>query len=161
MGIKCTVCQHPDVDSINLALVSGQSNRSLAAQYNLAITSIRRHKANHIPEHMSKAKEIEVIASATTLVDQTRGLLKLAQEITDESRSEGDHRTALMGIARIKDIIELLMKVTGELEEKTEINILINPQFQQIQTIIMRELEPYPSIKERIALALTETDSCR
>jgi hypothetical protein len=61
-----------------------------------------------------------------------------------------------MGIGKIKDIVELLMKVTGELDQKTEVNVNINIEFNRIQQAIFSELEPYPEVRMRIANLLEE-----
>jgi hypothetical protein len=156
MANICTVCAHKSRNKINEALISGQSIRSVAAQYNLAVTSVRRHKTNHISQNLVKAKEAQVAAQADDLLGQVKNLLQEAKDITTDAKTLGDLKTALMGIGRIKDLLELLLKVSGELEQKTEVNILINPQFQAVQAVLLRELEPYPDIRCRIVDALSE-----
>jgi FixJ family two-component response regulator len=74
MGQKCTVCAHPEVHEINKALLSGQSNLSVAAKYDLSVTSVRRHKAAHISEHLTKAKEAEQVTKADDLISDLQFL---------------------------------------------------------------------------------------
>lgn len=120
MAMKCSICNHLERSSIDKAILAGQSNRSIAAQYKVSQTAVQRHKANHIPGHLAEAKLAETVTQADDLLAQTRSLLDQAQSITDEARAAGDLRTAITGIGKIKDILELLMKVTWELTKAAE-----------------------------------------
>jgi hypothetical protein len=156
MSLKCSVCTHKDCDKINEAILAGVSNRTIAAQYRLSSTAVQRHKTKHIPKHLSQAKTAVEEVRAESLLQYTRSLLKQVEEITTDAKTKKDYRTALMGIGRIKDIVELLMKVTGELDQKTEVNVNINIEFNRIQQAIFSELEPYPEVRMRIANLLEE-----
>lgn len=156
MTAKCTICNSPDRESIDHLIVSGVSNRSILAQYpSFSLGAIQRHK-KHIPAALTQAKKVETVTQADDLLGQVRALLTQAKEITNEARTTGDLKTALLGIGKVKDLLELLLKVTGELESTNTVNIFINPQFQQVQTILLRELEQHPDIRERVTMALQE-----
>lgn len=77
---------------------------------------------------------------------------------TRQSRSAGDLKTILSGIGRIKDILEILLKVTGELENKTEINITNNSVLIEMQTVILKALKPYPEARQVCADALKDKE---
>ena len=44
-GRTCTVCSHKAIDVIDRQLVSGTSLRNIAEQFQLAVSSLHRHKA--------------------------------------------------------------------------------------------------------------------
>lgn len=157
MSDKCIICARPDRESIDKMILAGESLRNIGKQFGVSYSTVRRHTP-HIPKQLAKSHEIMEIARADNLLDQTRILLKQAQEITDACRSVGDSRTALQGIARIKDLIELLMKVNGELEQKTEINIISGPVWIETRTVILNALQPYPDARAAVVRALE--DSC-
>ena len=49
MPRSCTVCEHPEREAIDSALVGDASNRSVASLYDVSEAAVRRHKANHLP----------------------------------------------------------------------------------------------------------------
>lgn len=127
----------------------------------MAQAKILREKARDKLALQKIKKEIETeavkeVVHADSLLHQTRELLIEAQDIVKSCKDEKDYRTALQGIGRIKDIVELLMKVTGELDQKTEVNVNLNIEFSRIQQVIYTELEPYPEVRARIAQVLAE-----
>lgn len=120
MAMKCTVCSHKSVESINTLLVSGHAKLRIATDHGLSESAVWNHFRKHLPKHLAESQKAEEIGSADDLLGQTRDLLNQAQSITTEARSAGDLRTAITGIGRIKDILELLMKVTWELTKAAE-----------------------------------------
>ena len=65
MGRKCSVCVHTERESIDQAIVEGQSNRAIARQYGLSKDAVARHAEKHLP-----AALVEVAAaSESTHVD--------------------------------------------------------------------------------------------
>ena len=47
MGRRCTICTHPRVEQINEALARSEPYRRIAAQFEVAATSLRRHRDKH------------------------------------------------------------------------------------------------------------------
>lgn len=68
MARPCTVCSHPERQAVDAAILRGDKNRRVAAQYNLVESSIRRH----LP-HLARAVQAAQAAQAT-MVRQQRTL---------------------------------------------------------------------------------------
>ena len=47
MGRKCSICMHSRVEQINDALARSEPYRGIAARFEVAATSLRRHRENH------------------------------------------------------------------------------------------------------------------
>ena len=47
MGRKCTVCAHPDIADINLAIAAAEKQATIAKRYSLTTNNISRHKRNN------------------------------------------------------------------------------------------------------------------
>ena len=62
MPRRCTVCDHPGRYDIDEALVDGAPYRSVAKRFELSESAVYRHKTEHLPAHLLKAKEVEVAA---------------------------------------------------------------------------------------------------
>jgi transposase-like protein len=89
------VCDHPESHGIDEALVSGASYRSVARRFGLSESSVYRHKTEHLPAHLLKAREVEEVAQADDLLDQVRNLQTHALDILERAEKAGDLRTAL------------------------------------------------------------------
>jgi hypothetical protein len=74
MPRRCTVCDHPQRHGIDEALVSGAPYRSVAKRFGLSESAVYRHKSEHLPAHLLRAKEIEEVAQADDLLEQVRHL---------------------------------------------------------------------------------------
>ena len=59
MTRRCTVCDHPERHGIDEALVSGAPYRSVAKRFELSESAVYRHKTEHLPAHLLKAREVE------------------------------------------------------------------------------------------------------
>ena len=159
MPRKCTVCEHEKVEEINRLLLEGVSLRDLAGRYSVSKTALHRHKESHLPAELTKAREAREIAKADSLLDQVTELRDKALSILDKAEQAGDLRTALQGVREAKGCLELLARLQGELQEQATVNVLINPQWLSLRTVILQTLEPYPEARLRLAEALREVES--
>ena len=154
MPRRCTVCDHPERHSIDEALVSGAPYRSVAKRFELSESAVYRHKTEHLPAHLLKAREVEETARVDDLLDQVRHLQGHALAILERAEKAGDLRTALAAISQARGNLELLGKLAGELDERPVTNILISPEWLELRAVIVRSLEPYPEARESVLRAL-------
>ena len=159
MPRKCTVCEHEKVEEINRLLLEGVSLRDIAGQYSISKTALHRHKKDHLPAKLVKAREAREIAKADSLLDQVTELRDKALSILTKAEKAGDLRTALQGIKEARGCLELLARLQGELQEQATVNILINPQWLSLRTVILEALDRYPEARLRLAEALREVES--
>ena len=111
MGRKCSVCTHPQRESIDRAIVEGQSNRAIARQYGLSKDAVARHAEKHLP-----AALVEVAAaSESTHVDdlwtRVSRLILEADELQRHGRRAKDARAWAAGIREARSCLELLAKI--------------------------------------------------
>ena len=158
MPRKCTICEHPKVEEINKTLLETQNITKVAKQYGVNYHALYRHK-DHIPAILAQAQEAQEVAKADSLLAQVTELRDKALSILDKAEQAGDLRTALQGIKEARGCLELLARLQGELQEQTTVNILINPQWLSLRTVILQALEPYPEARQAVARALREVES--
>jgi hypothetical protein len=73
-----------------------------------------------------KAKAIEEVADADSLLDQTQNLLATAKRLMKRAEDEGAIDTALRGVSQYRAVLELLGEVRGELNGKgTTLNVAV------------------------------------
>jgi len=78
--------------------------------------------------------------------------------ILAKAEQAGDLRTALQGVREAKGCLELLARLQGELQEQATVNILINPQWLSLRTVILEALDRYPEARQAVARALREVE---
>ena len=63
MPRPCSVCNHPDREMIDKALISGKSLFEIVSLFpRITKSALHRHKEAHLPETLSKAKEAQQVA---------------------------------------------------------------------------------------------------
>jgi hypothetical protein len=158
MPRSCTICEHPNREAMDEALVGGASNRSLASLYDVSEAAVRRHKAKHLPAKLVMAQAAEEVAQADTLLEQVGDLQERALDILDKAEEAGELRTALGAIREARGNLELLAKLLGELDERPVTNILVSAEWVSVRTAMMEALDPYPQARVAVAGRLSELE---
>jgi hypothetical protein len=154
MPRRCTVCDHLKSHSIDEALVSGTPYRSVAKRFGLSESAVYRHKVEHLPAHLLKAKGAEEVARADDLLEQVRHLQIHALGILELAEKAGDLRTALAAISQARGNLELLGKLAGQLDERPVVNLNISPEWLELRAVIVGALEPHPAAHRAVLRAL-------
>ncbi len=158
MPRRCTVCDHSERYSIDEALIA-TPYRSVAKRFGLSESAVYRHKTEHLPAHLLKAKEAEEVAQADDLLEQVRYLQAHALDILGRAENAGDLRTALAAISQARGNLELLGKLAGELTDSPQVNILVLPEWTRIRTVLLEALAPYPEARASVAGRLLELEA--
>jgi hypothetical protein len=159
MPRRCTVCDHPERHSIDEALVTGAPYRSVAKRFERSESAVYRHKTEHLPAHLLKAKEVEEAARADDLLDQVRNLQAHALDILERAEKAGDLRTALAAISQARGNLELLGKLAGELDERPVVNLHVSPEWLELRAVIVGALEPYSEARGAVLRAIEGSDN--
>jgi hypothetical protein len=154
MPRSCTICEHPEREVIDQALVGDASNRSLASLYDVSEAAVRRHKAKHLPAKLLMAQAAEEMAQADTLLGQVRDLQERALDILGKAEEAGELRTALGAIREARGNLELLAKLLGELDERPVVNLNLSPEWLELRAVIVTALEPHPEARGAVLRAL-------
>jgi hypothetical protein len=154
MPRRCTVCDHPETHSIDETLVTGAPYRSVAKRFGLSESAVYRHKTEHLPAHLLKAKEVEEVVQADGLLEQVRHLQTHALDILGRAEEAGDLRTALAAISQARGNLELLGKLAGELDERPVVNLNVSSEWLELRAVIVGALEPHPPAHRAVLRAL-------
>jgi hypothetical protein len=152
------VCDHPERHSIDEALVTGAPYRSVAKRFELSESAVYRHKTDHLPAHLLKAREVEEVARADNLLEQVRSLQAHALDILERAEKAGDLRTALVAISQARGNLELLGKLAGELDERPVVNLNVSPEWLELRAVIVGALEHHPAAHGAVLRALDSVD---
>jgi len=171
MGRKCTICNHPSRSDIDTALLLNGSFRQISAQHNVSTGALQRHKNDHLTERLAEVQNarnealrlagqkaaLEMgaqVFEAQTLLDQVHNLRQKAIHLLDRAEASGDIKTALAGVREARGCLELLAKIEGQLDNRSQVNIAVVPEWVELRTAIIQALEPYPEAREAVMNAL-------
>lgn len=156
MPRRCSICTHERLESIDRALVAGTALSEIAALFRVSDDALSRHKVNHLPALLTKAREAEEVAKADDLLGQVRELQERTFVLLEAAEESGERRTALAGVGEARRNLELLAKLTGELQERsgTTVNVLVSPQWIELRAVIVGALETYPDARGAVLKAL-------
>ena len=130
MPRTCTICEHPNRDEIDHLIINGNTFRHIASQYNFSYRAVKRHKDNHLNKKLAKAKEVQEVVHANSLLGQVRDLQMRALNILDVAERSGDLRTALGAIREARGNLELLVKLAGELQVQQKQEVIITVRYR-------------------------------
>lgn len=112
MPQTCSICRSPHREAVDAALVAGEPYRHVASRYGTSTGALQRHKP-HVSEALTKAKEAQGEAHGKNLLSQVQDLVEKAQGILNKAK---DDRTALVAVREVRGTLELLARLTGELQ---------------------------------------------
>jgi hypothetical protein len=158
MARVCTVCTHAEREAINKALVAGTAFRYVAERFGVSATAPFRHRAEYIPEVLTKAQDAAEAAHADALLAQVRGLQARALAILDAAEQGGQLMAALAAIREARACLELLAKLLGELDERPQLNVILTPQWAQVRAVVLDALRPYGDARVAVATALSQLE---
>jgi hypothetical protein len=177
MPRPCTVCTHPERAAIDKSLAGNESNRDVSIRFGPSIPALQRHRAHHLPIVLARAqrraeqrqdaahadavgtvaheREEREQAQALDVIQQLRVVNQVSVAILHEARQAGDRDTALRAIDRITKQIEVQARLLGQLEEsRTEINIVVHPQWIALRSTLISVLCEFPDAQAAVIARL-------
>jgi hypothetical protein len=151
---SCTICEHPEREAIDRALVGDSSNLSVSSLFGVSESAVRRHKANHLPAKLVMAQAAEEVAEADELLAQVRDLQARTLAILEAAEETRQHRTALAAIREARSNLELLAKLLGELDERPVVNLSLSPEWLELRAVIVAALQPHSDALSDVLRAL-------
>ena len=150
MARTCTICRHAERASIDQALVRGASLRDIAGRYGLSKSSVERHQAEHLPALLVKGQAAEEMTQADRLLAEVRHLQATAHRLLLAAEAAGDLRTALLGVREARGNLELLAKLTQQLDTRPALNLLVAPEWLTVRAVLLEALIAYPEARAAV-----------
>lgn len=160
MARACTVCQHPERDLIDAALVSGEQQAVVAMRYHVGKDAVRRHRLRHLSAALAAMQTKEQADRRATLLERVEGLIERAETLYTAAAEEGKAAQALAVLKELRGCLELLGKATGELDTRPQVtvNLMASPEWLQVRAVIFASLAPYPDARAALSGRLLEIE---
>ena len=159
MPRTCTVCTHAQRRAIDRALVLQIPFRNIAQQYDLSPDAVYRHGRDHLPALLATAQEAEDAAAADDLLAQLRDLHATTLALLKKADAAGSLGPALMAVREARGNLELLAKLTQQLDSRPVLNLLIAPEWLTVRAVLLQALAPYPEARAAVAGRLAELEA--
>ncbi len=159
MSRVCTICTHKGRAKIDKALVVGEKFRNIAERFSVSLAPLVRHRDDHLPAALVKAQAAAEAAQADALLAQVVDLRDKALGVLDTAQGSKDLRAAIGAIREARGCVELLAKLAGQLKDAPTINVVLMPEWRQLQAAILTALEPHIEARLAVASALSEVES--
>ena len=156
MGRSCIVCSRSDRDDLERRLVAGEPVAAVARSVDIARSSLRRHAEAHLPAELAGLRDAGKRISTARATDRLEDLYARARAVLEHAEAEGRHPIALQAVRELRGFVELIAKLSGELDSKPDVvvNITSSSEWVAVQTVILTALDPYPDARLAVAEAL-------
>jgi hypothetical protein len=154
----CSVCVAFDRDLIDLELSGGASFGAIGRKHEVTPYALRRHKQNHLtPALVKLAQQRRAEGSAISVAERLEEVVLRAGRLLDRAERKGSLVAASQILAQLRMTLETLAKLSGELNDRPQVNVLnvvSSPDWQVLRATILAALGPYPEARQAVAVAL-------
>lgn len=149
------MCIHEKRDEIDGEIVSRQPFREIARRFGVSKDSVSRHALNHVPETLKTASAIAEVVRADALLDRVETLVTEAEGLLTYGKNGQQAKAWEGGLRELRKCLELLARVTGELDERPPVNFIMMPVWVELRAQILATLEPFPEARKALTDALS------
>lgn len=153
MSRRCTVCTSPSRSAIDESLVAGRSQADISSEFGVNEASIQRHRVSHLSPALVAVQARREERRSVKLVDRLDNVVAKVEALIESAEEAGKPAQMLAAAREFRSGVELLARLTGELDEKPTMvfNVMASPEVAEMAAALMLALAPYP--EARIAAA--------
>ena len=156
--MPCSICNHPQRQKIDQALVAGSSTlAALGQEYGLSTSALQRHKA-HLQAKISRAQDQLQDNLRQGYIFQLSQFLEMAMQTARAAQTEGNSRLVLQALAQGTRLINIILKQDLQLDHRVVYEILASPQWASQASLLPDD--PQVLAVSRQTLAGTLDDPC-
>jgi hypothetical protein len=137
--MSCTICQHPQRQAIDQALIAGSATlAALGQQYNLSTSALHRHKA-HLQAKVNRAKDQLQENLRQGCLFWLSQALEMSMQTAQAAQAEGNVRVVLQAIRQGTSLIRIILKQDLHLDDRVIYEILASPQWGTQTTLLPQD----------------------
>lgn len=159
--VVCQICEHTDRVEIDSAMVSNPNrNQAVGERWGIQKDAVRRHR-QHLSPALKAAVTRRESAGPRKALDRLEELHSRSLAILDAAEAGGQASLALNAVRELRGLVELLAKLTGELDERPTVQVLnvqSSPEWQQIRSAVVTALAPFPEAAQAVSRCLLELE---
>ena len=127
--MSCTICNHPQRQKIDQALVAGSATlAALSQEYGLSTSALHRHKA-HLQAKVTRAKDQLLNNLRQGCIFWLSQALEMISQTTQAAQAEGNFKVVLQAVQQGTRLITIILKQDFQLDDTIIYQILASPQW--------------------------------
>lgn len=159
MPRRCSICDHPDRETISWELCAGGDIPTLAAFHGVSTDALHRHRRNHLLPAQRDRLASDPELGDVDVLSEMRNLYRRMGEFLAKAEAADDWPAVKAFHSEARKDLELLVKLTEVIKDgsRTAVNVGGIDQ-QRVQSAILRALEGFPEARVAVADALGEIE---
>lgn len=161
-GRPCTICAHDERAAMEDSLLAGESYSHIARVFGVGPSALKRHRHGHISDVLVPVVVAGDSQGLPTL-DRIERVVVVLEQLLRDGRSEDKPSQVLAAAKELRQTIELIAKVRGELQSGGPtvqvVNISASTEWQAIQAAMLDVLGLYPEARQAVADRLLTLDA--
>jgi transposase-like protein len=149
----CSICNHQNRSAIDRSLVDGASLRTIARQFGTSSSALDRHR-KHLAPALTVAKHATVVTEATSLLSRVEKIMSRCELIAEAATRERDWMPAVAASRELRGCLELLGKLSGEIQSGPQVGIIINGR--RPKTVVVGSPEWEESFRDYLTAMLED-----
>lgn len=107
-------------------------------------------------EIVAEAKEgmAARLENAASFIDQLNEVRAKAASLLDQAEASDNLRAAGTFLKELREQIRLMAELEGKISNQPTVNVLVNPEWIELRTVIIQALDPFPQAKEAVVHAI-------
>jgi hypothetical protein len=159
MGRACSICVRPDRKAIDTDLVGGVPLRTIAKGRDITIGSLSRHRQRHVSPALAALVKAEAEDDHNlTLLARLERHMSTVDRLLAHAEAQGSLATALQAVREARSLIELVARMTGELDERPQtlvVNLASSAEWIETRSVILAALARHPAARADVVAALS------
>jgi len=124
---RCTICNHPQLDDINRALIEKSAPyRTIAHDFGVSEDALKRHKKNHLPKDLVRSQEVKQEVRAKSIWQFFEDTEKKVREIIARAEEKQSYSVVMSGLKELRELVKLqaqLQAMAAQQGESVEIDL--------------------------------------
>ena len=127
--MPCTICQHPQRQEIDQALIAGSSTlAALGQEYGLSTSALHRHKA-HLQAKVNRAQDQLQDNLRQGCIFWLSQALEMTMQTAKAAQAEGNGKIVLQAVSQVTRLIKIILKQDLHLDDRV---ILCDPGLPRV-----------------------------
>ncbi len=152
--MSCSICQHPQRQAIDQALMTGSATlAALSQEYGLSTSALHRHKA-HLQAKVSRAQDRLQDNLRQGCLFWLSQAVEMATQTAQAAQAEGNGKLVLQAISLGTRLLNIMLKQDIHFDDRVVYQILASPQWTTQASLLPHDPQVLAAGRQALAGAL-------
>ena len=153
--MSCTICNHPQRQAIDQALIAGSATlTTLSQEHGLSTSALHRHKA-HLQANVTRAKDRLRENLRQGCLFWLSQALEMTMQTAQAAQADGNAKIVLQAVRQGTRLINIILKQDLPLDDRVIYQILASPQWATQTSLLPHDPKIMSMSRQALAGALS------